>query len=156
MTRIDHFNDLHAPKANAIVPAASAIVTNNEGKILLHRRSDSNTWALPGGTMEIGESISDTLKREVKEETGLDIEPKYLVGVYSNPNHVIEYTDGEVRQEFSLCFACDIVGGRLQISNESNEISFFPPPEIDRLNMHPSIRTRIIDYLAHQPQPIIS
>ena len=76
MTRIDYWNNPHAPTANSLVPAASAVVINNEGKILLHRRSDNDLWALPGGAMEIGESISETIVREVKEETGLRSEER--------------------------------------------------------------------------------
>ena len=56
MQRIDHYNDADAPRANTLIPAASAIITNEHGEILLHRRSDNNLWALPGGTMEIGET----------------------------------------------------------------------------------------------------
>jgi len=156
MTRIDHFNNPHAPKANRIVPATSAVIANDEGKILLHRRSDNKTWALPGGTMETGEGIDESVRREVKEETGLEIEPESIVGIYSNPKHVIEYSDGEVRQEFSICFACKVTGGKLQISEESLELAFFSPQEIEQLAMHPSIRLRIKDYLEHRLQPVIS
>jgi len=155
MTRIDHLNDPNAPKANSIIPAASAIIKNSEGKILLQRRSDNDMWALPGGTMEIGESISGTVKREVKEETGLDVEPEYITGIYSDPKHVIEYSDGEVRQEFSLCFACHIVQGDLHRSEESLEIAFFAPEEIEGLHMHESIRRRLKHYLEYKNQPVI-
>ncbi len=154
-TRIDHLNDPNAPRANSIIPAASAIIKNNEGKILLHRRSDNDAWALPGGAMEIGESITETLQREVKEETGLDVEPEYIIGVYSNPKHIIEYSDGEIRQEFSLCFACQIVKGDLRVSEESLELAFFSPQEIERLNMHESTRLRIKHYLEHRNRPVI-
>jgi|SRR5579875_568739 8-oxo-dGTP pyrophosphatase MutT (NUDIX family) len=68
----------NAPKANSIVPAAT-IVRNAEGKILLEQRSDNGRWELPSGVIEIGESISETIVREVKEETGLDIRVDYLV-----------------------------------------------------------------------------
>ena len=97
MARLDYFNDSNAPKPNSIVPSASAIVTNDEGKILLHRRSDNDLWAVPGGAMDIGESIGETVVREVKEETGLDVKPEYIIGVYTNPKHVIAFSDGEVR-----------------------------------------------------------
>ena len=100
--RIDYYDDPHAPKAKSIVPAASAIVTNDDGNILLQRRTDNGLWGLPGGAMEIGESIGETIVREVKEETGLEVVPKSIVGVYSNPKHVIAYSNGEVRQQFSL------------------------------------------------------
>ena len=156
MTRTDYYNDPQAPKANRLVPAASAVVVNDEGKILLQRRSDNDLWALPGGTMEIGESIGETVIREVKEETGFDVQLESLVGVYSNPKHIIAFSDGEVRQQFSICFACRIVGGRLQGSDESSEVNFFFPQEIEQLHMHPSIYQRIKDYLEHRLQPVIS
>jgi ADP-ribose pyrophosphatase YjhB (NUDIX family) len=154
--RKDYINDKDAPKANSIIPAASAIIKNNQGKILLHLRNDNNKWALPGGTMEIGESIKETLKREVEEETGLLVEPEYIVGIYSNPKHVIEFTNGEIRQEFSICFACRIIEGDLHTSEESTEIGFFTPQEITQLDIHESIRLRIKHYLEHQNQPIIT
>ncbi|MGI9058279.1 MAG: NUDIX domain-containing protein [Ktedonobacteraceae bacterium] len=154
--RVDYLNNPNAPKANSLIPAASAVVMNNEGKILLHRRSDSNTWSLPGGTMEIGESISETVKREVKEETGLDIEPEYIIGIYSNPEHIVAYSDGEVRQEFSICFSCKIVRGNLKVSEESFELAFFTPQEIEQLNMHEAMRLRIKHYLEHKNHPVIT
>ncbi len=156
MARIDYLNDPQAPKANSIVPAASAIVTNHEGKILLHRRSDNDLWALPGGAMEVGESIAETAIREVKEETGLDIKPEYIVGIYTNPHHVIAFSDGEVRQQFSLCFVCTIIGGTMSISDKSFEVAFVSPQEIEHLNMHSSTRLRIKHYLEHRSQPYIS
>jgi ADP-ribose pyrophosphatase YjhB (NUDIX family) len=156
MTRIEHFNDPAAPPANRLVPAASAVVANDQEWILLQRRSDNALWSIPGGAMEPGESIAQTVIREVKEETGLDVEPEALVGIYSNPRHVIEYGDGEIRQQFSVCFACRIVGGELATSEESTEVGFFPPVEIEAMPMHESIRLRIRHYLEHRPQPVIA
>lgn len=155
MTRIDYYDDPQAPKANRIVPAASAVVVNDEGKILLQQRRDNNLWALPGGTMEIGESIEETVIREVKEETGFDVQPEYIVGIYSDPKHIIAFADGEVRQQFSICFACRIVDGHLQVSDESYEVRFVLPQEIEQLKMHSSIYQRLKDYLAHRSQPVI-
>ncbi len=111
MGRVDYYDDPNAPETNSLVPAASAIVTDDEGRILLHRRRDNDMWALPGGVMELGESISDCVIREVQEETGLLVEPTRIVGIYSDPKHVFAYDDGEVRQEFSICFACDVISG---------------------------------------------
>src|SRR5690348_9135717 len=139
MQRIDHSNDPDAPRANTLIPAASAIILNEHGEILLHRRRDNNLWALPGGTMEIGESIRQTVIREVQEETGLDVEPESVTGIYSDPTHVIEYPNGEVRQEFSICFTCRIVGGKLHTSNESFELAFFAPQHLQDYPMHESI-----------------
>jgi ADP-ribose pyrophosphatase YjhB (NUDIX family) len=156
MGRVDYYHDPNAPHANSLVPGASAIVVNNKGKILLHRRSDNARWALPGGVMDIGESIAQTVTREVREETGLEVEPEYIVGVYSDPGHVFAYDDGEVRQQFSICFACRIVGGQVRTSKESSEVAFFAPAEIDTLDMHESIRVRIRHYLERRPQAVIA
>jgi ADP-ribose pyrophosphatase YjhB (NUDIX family) len=109
--RIEHFNDPDAPPANRLVPAASAIVVDQAGRILLHRRTDNELWSIPGGGMEVGERIADTVVREVREETGLEVEPEAIVGIYSDPQHVVEYDDGEVRQQFSVCFACRLSKG---------------------------------------------
>ncbi len=156
MARTDYFNDPHAPKANSIVPAASAVVTNDEGKILLQRRSDNDLWALPGGAMEVGEAIKETVVREVKEETGLDVQPEYVIGIYTNPHHVIAFSDGEVRQQFSICFSCTLLDGSIQVSEESTQVAFFAPSEIEHLTMHPSIRLRIQHYLEHRSRPVVS
>jgi len=155
MSRVDYLNNPNAPKANSLVPAASAIVVNQEGKILLQKRSDTGVWALPGGAMEIGETIAQTAVRETREETGLEVEPEYIVGIYTNPNHVVAFSNGEVRQQFSLCFTCRIVGGKLQASEESTEVGFFSPEEIEDLDMHPSVRLRIQHFLEHRDRPYI-
>jgi ADP-ribose pyrophosphatase YjhB (NUDIX family) len=154
--RIEHFNDPAGPPANSLVPAASAIVVDHAGRILLHRRTDNALWSIPGGAMEIGEAIADTAVREVKEETGLEVEPERVVGIYSNPRHVIEYADGEVRQQFSICFACRLVGGQVAVSDESSEVGFFTPAEIEAMPMHESIRLRIRHYLEHRSEPVIA
>lgn len=156
MKRIEHFNDPDAPPANSLVPAASAVVVDQTGRILLHRRDDNELWSIPGGAMEVGERIADTAVREAKEETGLDVQPEVLVGIYTNPRHVVEYADGEVRQQFSVCFACRVVGGELATSEESLEVGFFTPAEIEAMPMHESIRLRIRHFLEHRPQPVIA
>jgi ADP-ribose pyrophosphatase YjhB (NUDIX family) len=156
MARIEHFNDPSAPVANNLVPAASAVVAGQAGRILLIERTDNNLWTIPGGGMEVGETIAETAVREVKEETGLDVAVQRLVGLYSNPRHVVEYSDGEVRQQFSVCFACSIIGGQLATSSESRRVGFFLPEEIQAMPLHESIRLRIHDYLASHPAPVIA
>jgi ADP-ribose pyrophosphatase YjhB (NUDIX family) len=120
---------------------------DNEGRILLQRRSDSGNWALPGGTMDIGETFAQSVVREVKEETGFDVRIERIVGIYSDPGHVFAYEDGEVRQEFNICLASTIVGGELAISSESTDVRFFSLDEVAGLTIHESIRKRIEDYL---------
>ena len=156
MTRTDYYRDPDAPTANSLVPGASAIVTDDEGNVLLHRRRDSGLWALPGGVMDIGETIGQCAEREVEEETGLTVQAYRLVGVYSNPEHVFAYSDGEVRQEFSVCFACRILSGDIAVSNESLEVKFWLVQDLESVNMHPSIRRRISDYLSGRPEAFMA
>lgn len=152
-TRIDFLNDPNAPKANALIPAASTITLNGEGKILLQKRADNGFWALPGGVMEIGETIGQAAVRETREETGLEVEPEYIVGIYTDPRRVTVFSDGEIRQQFSICFACRLIGGEIEVSDESTEVGFFSPEEIERLNMLPTIRLRIQHFLEHRGTP---
>ena len=88
--------------------------------------------------------------------TGLDVEVTGIVGVYSDPGHVIAYSDGEVRQEFNLCFAARLVGGQLSVSDESTEVRWVAPLAIEQLPMHESIRLRIKHFLEHGPAPAIA
>jgi ADP-ribose pyrophosphatase YjhB (NUDIX family) len=86
MSRIDYYDDPQAPPANSLVPAASAIVVDDLGRLLLHRRRDNDKWALPGGAMELGESLRECVVREVREETGFDVDVVGIVGTYSDPD----------------------------------------------------------------------
>jgi ADP-ribose pyrophosphatase YjhB (NUDIX family) len=155
MTRTDYLNDPTAPKANSIVPAVSAIVTDEHGRMLLIRRTDNNYWSIPGGGVNPGESVSQAAAREVKEETGIDCQVTGLVGIYSNPDHVAAYDDGEVRQEFSICFTARTLGGSISTSSESSEVRFVPIDAIPDLSIHPSIRLRIQHYLDKRDKPYI-
>lgn len=155
MARIDYLNDPNAPKVNSVVPAVSAIVTDERGAILLILRTDNNYWSIPGGGVKPGESVSDATAREVKEETGIDCQVTGLVGIYSDPNHVAAYDDGEVRQQFSICFTTRTLGGTVKTSSESAQVRFVPPEDLMDLKIHPSIRLRIQHYLEHDPEPYI-
>jgi len=146
MPRRDYEDDPNAPKANSLVPAASVVVVDQDGRILLQRRTDNGMWALPGGVQEFGESLAGCGIRETREETGIDVEIVGIVGTYTNPGHVFAYDDGEVRQEFSICLLGRPVGGQLRVSDESTEVAWFTPAEVDELPMVPSIRKRVNDW----------
>jgi len=156
MSRIEHFEDPDAPPANHLVPAASAVIVDEADRILLIRRSDNGLWTIPGGAMEPGEDIAGCCLREVREESGVDVEIVRLVGIYSNPGHVVEYADGEVRQQFSVCFACRPAGGGLATSDESSEAGYFTPEEIEDMDIHPSIRLRIAHFHEGRADPVIA
>jgi 8-oxo-dGTP pyrophosphatase MutT (NUDIX family) len=154
--RIDYLDDPAAPKANSIVPSANVIVVNSQGQILLIRRTDNGNWAVPGGGMDPGESITDTAVRETLEETGITCEITGLVGIYTSPRHVIRYTSNdEVRQEFSIVFTARPFGGELRPSNESAEPQWVFPANLAKLQMHPSMRLRIQHYLDKRNEPYL-
>ncbi|MFF9309683.1 NUDIX domain-containing protein [Streptomyces sp. NPDC014748] len=155
MARTEYYDDPEAPKPNSLVVAASAVVTDEQGRILLQRRRDNDLWALPGGGMEMHDSLPGAAVREVKEETGLDVEITGLVGTYTDPRHVIAYTDGEVRRQFNVCFMARITGGELAISDESTELRFVDPRELDSLPMHHTQRLRLRHFLEHRPEPYL-
>ncbi|MEU4220823.1 NUDIX domain-containing protein [Actinoplanes sp. NPDC026623] len=152
--RIDFYDDPDAPRATSLVPSANVVVTNEADEILLIRRSDNGNWALPGGAMDLGESLPDTAIRETVEETGIDVEIIGLVGIFTDPRHVILYTsDGEVRQEFSVVFAARPTGGTPTTSNESTEVRWIPVPEIGALPMDRSMRMRLDRFLTAPQDP---
>jgi 8-oxo-dGTP pyrophosphatase MutT (NUDIX family) len=141
---VDYFNDPNAPAVNSVVPSVTVAVRDDRGRILLIHKVDNDLWALPGGGHDAGESITDTAVREVREETGLDVEVVRLVGTYTNPSHVMAYDDGEVRQQFSLCFEGRWVGGQpREDGTETKEVRWVDPADLDQLNIHPSMRLRI-------------
>lgn len=150
MPRRDYEDDPAAPAANSLVPAASVVVVDEANRVLLQRRTDNGMWALPGGKMELGESLADCGVRETVEETGVDVEITGIVGTYTNPGHVFAYDDGEVRQEFSICLLARPVGGELRVSDESFEVAWFAPDETDGLPMVASIRKRLADWRSGQ------
>ncbi|WDO08013.1 NUDIX domain-containing protein [Streptomyces murinus] len=155
MARTEYYNDPEAPKPNSLVVAASAVVTDHKGRILLQRRRDNSLWALPGGGMDISDSLPGAAVREVKEETGYDVEITGLVGTYTDPRHIIAYSDGEVRRQFNVCFTARIIGGHLRISDESTEIRFVDPEEINTLPMHHTQKLRIRHFLENRPIPYL-
>lgn len=153
MARVDYYRDPNAPTANSIVVAVTAIVRDDAGRLLMIRRTDNDRYAIPGGAQDIGETISQTVVREVAEETGITVEVAGLVGIYSDPEHVIAFSDGEIRQEFSICFRARPVGGELSTSSESKEVLWIEPEQLDELNIHPSIRLRIKHGMEDRDEP---
>lgn len=110
MARTEYYDDPDAPVPNSLVVAASAAVLDEAGRLLLQRRVDNGLWAMPGGAMETTESLPEAAVREVREETGYQVEVTGLVGTYTDARHVIAYSDGEVRRQFNVCFRARVVG----------------------------------------------
>jgi ADP-ribose pyrophosphatase YjhB (NUDIX family) len=138
-----------------IRPGVSAVILTADG-ILLHRRNDNHLWGLPGGAVEVGESVSAAVVREVREETGLDVEPVRLIGVYSSPDlgQVVTYPDGNVIHYVSSSFECVVRGGTLALNEESLEFGWFDPDRLPE-DMMPMHRIRIFDAVAGQVAPFV-
>ncbi|RZT84605.1 ADP-ribose pyrophosphatase YjhB (NUDIX family) [Pseudonocardia sediminis] len=148
MTRTDYYDDPTAPKANSLVVAV-VVVAVDDGRVLMIQRTDNGRWALPGGGQELGESVREAAIRETREETGIDVEVTGVVGIYSDPRHVIAYDDGEVRQEFALCLSARPTGGVPTPSDESHQVRWVPTDELDQLDAAESTLRRIRHAVDH-------
>ena len=133
-----------------IRPGVAAVIFDGDG-VLLQRRDDNGKWGLPGGGVEPGESVRAAIVREVREETGLEVEPLRLIGVYSDPaNHqIVTYPDGNVIHYVSSVFECAVRGGRRTCGDESLELEYFAPHALPEDTL-PISRIRIVDALANQ------
>lgn len=116
--------------------SVAGVIVDDHGRALLVQRRDNHTWEPPGGVLELGESIDEGLCREVREETGLDVEPVALTGVYKNMNRGI----------VALVFRCKVTGGEPRISNETEAFRWSTEPEIRELSSE-AYAVRISDAL---------
>jgi 8-oxo-dGTP diphosphatase len=137
-------SELDAASSAAIFRIGVFALIFDAGRVLLGHRRDIDWWNLPGGGMEAGETVDEALCREVREETGLEVEVERLVGVYSKPQ----------KQEVVLTFRCRVVGGKLQETEETRESRYFSPNALPT-NTLPKHRQRIEDALLDQPSAII-
>jgi ADP-ribose pyrophosphatase YjhB (NUDIX family) len=154
--RIDYFDDPEAPEAGSLVPSVNVVVVNDTGQILMIRRTDNGNWAVPGGAVDLGESVAQAAVRETLEESGIECAVTGIVGIYSDPRHVILYTsNGEVRQEFSIVLTARPLAGQPTPSSESSEVRWSPPSEVLGYTMDRSMRIRINDFLTGNESPVI-
>lgn len=133
----------------------SAIIFDREGKFLLTKREDNGQWCLPGGAVEAGESVAEACIREVFEETGLHVRVKRLVGVYSHPDQLVVYKDGNKAFIVAIHFEAEVIGGTLGLSNETTDFGYFALEEIGGLQMLGRHKERIIDTLANHQEAVI-
>lgn len=154
--RIDFFDDPNAPAPNSLVPSVNVVVADDAGRLLMIRRTDNDNWAVPGGAIDLGESLPHAAIRETREETGITCEITGIVGIYSDPRHVVFYTsNGEARQEFSIVLTARPVSGEPTTSDESREVRWVPRDEVAGLAMDRSMRMRVEHYLAGDVRPYI-
>lgn len=120
------------------------IIKNKEDHFLLCLRNDYNIWNLPGGKLEKGESPWQGVIREVKEETGLDVEIIKLIGVYSKPN----------KDEIVFSFECKVLGGELILNDEAKDIKYFSLNEIPENTVQKQVE-RIKDFFENKDKTIL-
>src|SRR5262245_13200867 len=155
--RIDYHDDPNAPKPNSMVPSVNVVVTNEAGDILLIRRTDNDNWALPGGAIDLGESLAQAAVRETQEETGITPEITGLVGIYTSPSHVIHYTSNdEVRQEFSIVLTGRPISGQSTPGSESSDVRWVSATAVEDYRMDRAMQRRIERYLSPENTPEIT
>ncbi|MER6445313.1 NUDIX hydrolase [Streptomyces venezuelae] len=148
MGRTEYYYDPSAPKANTLIPASNLLVVDDSGAILLQRRRDTGQWALPGGAQDIGETATECAVRECLEETGITAEVTGFLGVYTDPNHIVAYTDGEIRQQHETTYIGRPTGGAPTVNDEADGVRFIQPADLGRYDIHPSMRLQIGNYLS--------
>lgn len=144
------FGDRIAKEGELRLGSSAVIFDELREKVLLTQRSDNGQWCLPGGRVEAGESVAEACAREVWEETGLQVEIKRLVGVYSNPNKLVVYPDGNKAHIIALSFEAEVIGGEAGLSNETTAWGFFTDKEAEGLEMLAGHLERIKDALTGQ------
>jgi len=129
----------------------SAVIFDESGqRVLLMQRDDNGLWCLPSGGMDPGESVTETIVREVQEETGLAVGVVGLVGVYSSPHVLVQYRDGNRFQIVSLCFAAEVLGGELRTTDEAVSVGYFTQDEVSAIDVIANHVERIRDAFAYQ------
>ena len=117
--------------------SVAGVITDDHGRALLIQRRDNHQWEPPGGVLEPGETIHDGLRREVREETGLDVEPVALTGVYKNMTRAI----------IALVFRCKITGGDLAATDEVAAFRWATGADVARL-ADEAYAIRVLDALS--------
>jgi 8-oxo-dGTP pyrophosphatase MutT (NUDIX family) len=158
VARIDEFfYDPHAPPVGGLVVVVYAVVRDARERVLLVRRIDDGNWELPGGRVEVGETATDTLVREVAEESGIRVEPTDISGVYSDPAHIVVYAVEGALQQFAVCFHARRVGPDNLPPRpdgiETSAAAWLAPADIRALRMHPEVRRRLDDALRPAASP---
>jgi 8-oxo-dGTP pyrophosphatase MutT (NUDIX family) len=145
--RTEYWNDPQAPGPNSLVPACGVLAADEQGRILLQRRRDTGQWAIPMGKMELGETPRQCAIRETLEETGVLTEVTGILGVYSDPGHIVAYSDGEVRQEYEVILLGRPVGGEPKVNDEASDVAWVSPGDLSTLDIHPTQWRQLRDYL---------
>lgn len=129
------------------MPCVAGIIRNEKGNILFGRKHNEQNWGLIAGAIEIGETPAQAMIREALEETGLDIEPIRIIGVYGGKEQRLTYKNGHQVEYVTIVFECTIKDGQLDPDNEEmKELKFFSEDQI------PPIANTFQDYIFSSKQ----
>ena len=151
-----HFHDPDAPLATVVAPSVFVAVQDERSRLLLVRRRDSGTWELPGGRVDVGESAVEAAVRETTEEAGVRVEIVGLVGLFTDPAHVVRSVAGDVRQQFVVCFRARPIWGRPKPDlQETIDAAWFAAADIAALAVEPAVRCWIQRALSGETDPCL-
>jgi 8-oxo-dGTP diphosphatase len=124
-----------------LLPGVGAIVVDGDGRLLFGRRSDTGRWSVVAGMVEPGEQPAETVVREVREETGVDVVVERVLGVATHP---VDYPNGDRCNYFSVTFLCRAVGGAARVNDdESLEVGWFDPADLPDLEPYSRLRVEL-------------
>jgi 8-oxo-dGTP diphosphatase len=148
------FHDPDAPPATVVVPSVFCVVRNTAGDLLLVRRCDSGTWELPGGQVDVGETAVQTVVRETREETGVSVVVTGLVGLFTDPGHVVRSRTGTVRQQFVVvCSARPVAGAPRGDGYETSDAAWVAVTDLPALAVPAPVDGWIARALADDEGP---
>ena len=134
-----HYDNKSLAPNQPWTPSVHGVISNSKGHILLHKREDSSLWALPGGKMELGESVVSCLQRELSEETGFQVSPEKLLGIFSSPEYLLS-VENHIFQPLLIVFLCDIHDEKPTINNESVAFQWADEQSIGNMNTFPLVK----------------
>ena len=133
---------------NPLISSGATVAVIKDKQILLNLRSDTKTWGIPGGSLEVGETLKETAKRELKEETNLDCDNFTLLNVFSGNDFYFKYPNGDELYSVIALYLADNFKGILKITDdESIDLSFFSKSELPNLESRANL---IIDWLIEK------
>jgi 8-oxo-dGTP pyrophosphatase MutT (NUDIX family) len=137
-------------------PAASAVVFNDQGQVLLQQRSDNGNWALPGGAIDPGEEPANAAIREVFEETGVSVLPERIICVESGPDYFVRYPNEDEALILAIVFVCKLVSGEPRVNDdESLDVRYFPVSDLPE-SLSERHRNRITLALRNDPRTMFT
>ena len=155
--RRSFFRDPDAPPATVVLPSAFCAVRSTAGQLLLVRRCDSGSWELPGGQVDVGETAEAAAVRETMEEAGVSVAVTAMVGLFTDPGHVVRPAAGPVRQQFVVVFAARPVAGTPHgDGHETSAAAWVEIADLPELAIEPAIGEWIACALSDDERPRLS